>query len=336
MPFTIRDLAKKLNLSITTVSRALDGYSDVAESTRARVIQAAQEMGYAPSSAARQLRRHHADAIGYILPTSSPRFSDPFYAAFLTGICDEAAEHQIDLIVSSSPPDSDIEKGMYRRWFQSLRVDGLILNRIRLQDWRIDYLSNNKVPFVTLGRTASNQEYPNIFVNEREGFERLVAHLVEKGHKRLAYIGAAPNLMIQIERFNGYKRGLELASLSYDKDLVLEGDLTEEGGYLAARKLLGLIKPPTAILGCNDLTAIGALKAAQEAGLQVGKDLAVAGFDGIQETASTNPPLTTLRQPTYEIARRLAGMLISITKGNPLNESQVIVEPDLILRASTE
>ena len=317
MPFTIRDIAKKLDLSITTVSRALDGYSDVSESTRSRVIQAAQEMGYTPSSAARQLRRRHADAIGYILPTSSPRFSDPFYAAFLTGISDEAAEHQIDLIVSSSPPESDLEKAIYQRWFQSVRVDGMLLNRIRLQDWRINFLAENKVPFVTLGWTPANQDYPFVVVNERGGFERLVTHLVEKGHQRLAYIGAAPNLMIQIERCNGYKRGLEQASLSYDENYVLEGDLTEDGGYQAAKKLLALSKPPTAILGCNDLTAIGALKAAQELGLQVGKDLAIAGYDGIQETASTNPPLTTLRQPTYEIARQLANMLILMTQGIP-------------------
>ncbi|MBE3142392.1 MAG: LacI family DNA-binding transcriptional regulator [Planctomycetes bacterium] len=336
MPFTIRDLAKKLNLSITTVSRALDGYSDVSDKTRERVIHAAQEMGYSPSSAARQLRRRRSDAIGYILPTSSPRFSDPFYANFLAGLCDEAAEHQIDLIVSSSPPDSELEKAMYQRWFQSLRVDGLILNRIRLQDWRINYLSESKVPFVTLGRIPSNQEYPYILVNERGGFERLVTHLAKKGHKRLAYIGASPNLMIQVERFAGYKKGLELSGLSYDEKLVLEGDLTEEGGYYAAQKLLAFSEPPTAILGCNDLTAMGILKAAHESGLQVGKDLAVAGYDGIQETAYTNPPLTTLRQPTYEIARRLAGMLISLTNGNTLNEPRVFFEPDLILRDSTE
>jgi len=336
MPFTIRDLAKRLNLSITTVSRALDGYSDVAESTRARVVQAASEMGYTPSSAARQLRRRHSDSIGYILPTSSPRFSDPFYTAFLTGICDEAAEHQIDLIVSSSPPESDFEKAIYQRWFQSVRVDGLLLNRIRLEDWRINFLTEKKVPFVTLGRTPSNQDFPCVTVNDRGGFERLVTHLAEKGHQRIAYIGAPPNLMIQIERLAGYKNGLEIAGLSYNKNLVLEGDLTEEGGYQAAKSLLVLAKTPTAILGCNDLTAIGALKAAQEAGLSVGKDLAIAGYDGIQETASTNPPLTTLRQPTYEIARRLAVMLISITKANMLNEPHVVVEPDLILRASTE
>jgi LacI family transcriptional regulator len=336
VPFTIRDLAKTLNLSITTVSRALDGYSDVSEKTRERVIRVAQEMGYSPSSAARQLRRRRSDAIGYILPTSSPRFSDPFYSTFLAGLCDEAAEHQIDLIVSSSPPDSDLEKAMYQRWFQSLRVDGLILNRIRLQDWRISYLSESKVPFVTLGRLPSNQDYPYVLVNERGGFERLVSHLVQKGHKRLAYVGASPTLMIQVERFAGYKRGLELSGLSYDGKLILRGNLTEEGGYSAAQKLLALPDRPTAILGCNDLTAMGILKAAQELGLQVGKDLAVAGYDGIQETAYTSPPLTTLRQPTYEIARRLAAMLITMTNGSMLNEPHVFFEPDLILRASTE
>jgi len=225
---------------------------------------------------------------------------------------------------------------MYQRWFQSLRVDGLVLNRIRSQDWRISYLSEKRVPFVTLGRLPSNQDYPYILVNERGGFERLVMHLVQKGHKRLAYVGASPNLMIQIERFAGYKRGLELSGISYDGKLVRRGNLTEEGGYSAAQKLLAIPDPPTAILGCNDLTAIGILKAAQESGLQVGKDLAVAGYDGIQETAYTTPPLTTLRQPTYEIARRLTVMLILLTNGNMLDEPHVVFEPDLILRDSTE
>ncbi len=196
MPVTIRDLARTLNLSITTVSRALDGYSDVSEKTRQRVILTAQQLGYSPSSAARQLRRKRSDAIGYILPTSSPRFSDPFFATFLAGLCDEAAEHQIELIVSSSPPDSDLEKAMYQRWFQSLRVDGVILNRIRAQDWRIRYLAENKVPFVTLGRLPSHQDSPFILVNERGGFERLVTYLIQKGHKRVAYVGASPDLMI--------------------------------------------------------------------------------------------------------------------------------------------
>jgi DNA-binding LacI/PurR family transcriptional regulator len=254
----------------------------------------------------------------------------------LTGLCDEAADQKIDLIVSSGSPDSEIEKLLYKRWIQSVRVDGVIINRIRVNDWRVDYLTQNKIPFVTLGYNASVQGYPYIAVNERGGFEKLVLHLVNKGHKRLAYIGASPLLMIQAERFTGYKRGLELSGLAFDQNLVIEGDLTEEGGYNAALKLFTQPDPPTAILGCNDLTAMGVLKAAKLAGIEVGKSLAVTGYDGIRETDYTNPALTTLRQPTYEIARRLAGMLIEMIKGNPIDEPHLMIEPVLILRASSE
>jgi LacI family transcriptional regulator len=335
MPSSIRDLAKKLNLSITTVSRALDGYDDVAESTRQRVVQAAQEMGYEPSSAARHLRRKRSDSIGYILPTNSPRFSDPFYADFIAGACDEAVEHNFDLIVSSSPPGSDFEKALYNRWFRGTRVDGMLVNRARVKDWRIEHLAKNHIPFVVLGITSSKVNFPYIVVNEQGGFQRLVAHLAQKGHKRIAYIGGPPELKIHVERFTGYKQGLVNASLEFDKQLVAEGNLTEEGGFTAAHQLLSVASPPTAILGCNDQTAIGVLRAAHDLGLVVGKDLAVAGFDGIRETGYTNPPLTTLSQPTYDIARDLASMVIALINGITLDQPQRIIEPELIIRAST-
>ena len=116
MPVTIRDLAKKLNLSITTVSRALDGYADVSAETRQRVIQAAEEMGYQPSYIARNLRKRRSGSIGYILPTALPQFSDPFYTGFLTGLCDESATRRIDLLVASAPPGTRQEQEQYRRW----------------------------------------------------------------------------------------------------------------------------------------------------------------------------------------------------------------------------
>src|SRR3972149_6749062 len=122
MPTTIRDVAKRLNLSITTVSRALDGYDDVAEAPRQCVIRAAREMGYAPSRTARQLRRSRADSIGYILPTSGPRFTDPFFAEFIAGLGDEAPSHNLDLLISPAPPDKPAERQMYERWVHSRRV----------------------------------------------------------------------------------------------------------------------------------------------------------------------------------------------------------------------
>jgi len=336
MPVTIRDLAKKLNLSITQVSRALGGYSDVSEATRERVIETAREMGYEPSYAARQLRRKQADAIGYILPTHSPRFADPFYTNFLTGLCDEAAEHHLDLVVSSCPPDSDLEKSMYQRWFQSSRVDGIVLNRIRIHDWRVEYLAENQMPFVTLGLPETEHDFPGIKVDERNGFERLVLHLTQKGHRRIAFIGGPAELVIQQERLGGYCQGLSAAGLAYDDRLVMHADLVEEGGDSAARALLTRPAPPTAILGCNDQIAIGALRAAKAAGYKIGAGFAIAGYDGIRETEYTDPPLTTLYQPTYDIARRLVKMLAAVINHQPVDPLRPVLRPDLILRASTE
>ena len=336
MPVTIRDLAKKLNLSITQVSRALGGYDDVSEATRQKVIQAASEIGYEPSYAARQLRRKRADAIGYILPTSSPQFCDPFYANFLTGLADEAAQQQVDLVISSVPPESDHEKRMYQHWLQSGRVDGIVLNRVRLNDWRVEYLAQNSLPFVTLGLPKGQYAFPGIKVKERDGIEQLVLHLARKGHQRIAFISGPQELVIQHERFQGYLSGLKIAGLDFDARLVTQADLTEESGYLAGQNLLSSVELPTAILGCNDQIAIGVLRAVREAGYLVGSQLAVAGYDGIRETAFTDPPLTTLSQPTYEIARQLVNMLMKMIRREAIDPIQIELAPTLILRASTE
>jgi LacI family transcriptional regulator len=336
MPVTIRDVAKKLNLSITQVSRALSGYNDVSEITRKKVIRVAHEMGYEPSSAARQLRRKHSDAIGFILPTSSPRFSDPFYTNFLTGLCDEAAENHIDLLISSSPPCSNKEELMYQQWFQSSRVDGMVINRVRTHDWRVEYLAKNHLPFVTLGIPETKYDFPAIRVNERSGFERLVLHLIDKGHQSIAFIGGPEELVIHKERLEGYRQGLSKAGLEFNNKLVVQADLNEDGGYKAAQELIERKYAPTAILGCNDQIAIGAMRAVKESGRNVGTEIAVAGYDGISEAAYTDPPLTTLFQPTYEIARRLVKMLVLLINHQPLKDIRPEIEPELILRASTE
>jgi LacI family transcriptional regulator len=335
MTITIRDLAEKLNLSITTVSRALDGYSDVAEETRQRVIEAAREMGYVPSYAARQLRRKRADAIGYILPTSSPQFSDPFYVNFLTGLCDEVASQKLDLLVTSCPPGSESEKNQYRRWVQSRRVDGMVFNRVRLQDWRLEFLAQNNIPFISLEKSDVVKDAPYIEVDDQAGMQELVTHLAARGHQRIGFIGASPDLVIHANRFSGYRAGLAAAGIEYDPELYLEGDLTEAGGYQAASSLLNHQPRPSAILGINDLTALGVFRAAKERGIYVGTELAIAGYDGIKETEFTNPPLTTLYQPTYEIARQLAQMLVKLVEGETLAEPQITIKPQLVIRAST-
>src|SRR4030067_692109 len=148
MPVTIRDVAERLKLSITTVPRALDGYDDVAEDTRQRVIQVALEMGYVPNRAARQLRKQRTETIGYILPARTPRFSDPFFSEFISGLGDEIAKNSYDLLISTAEPGEDTERLVYQRWVHGHRVDGYMLNRMRLREWQERNLAKQNVPIM--------------------------------------------------------------------------------------------------------------------------------------------------------------------------------------------
>jgi LacI family transcriptional regulator len=335
MTVTIRDVAKALNLSITTVSRALDGYDDVAEETRERVFRMAKEMGYVPNRVARQLRRQRSDTLGYILPAHTPRFSDPFYSEFVAGLGDETAEQNFDLLISTAAPKEESERVIYQKWVQGRRVDGFILNRMLLQDWRVQYLAENNVPFVTFERTLDPFEFNFIEVDGQAGFVELLAHLVEMGHRRIGYVGGPSYLTLQASRFAGYRTGLLNAGIEFVPELVAEGNMTRAGGYQTGKMLLDLPEPPTAIACVNDLTAIGVVRAAQERGLKVGHDLAVAGFDGIEEAEQMNPALTTLAQPIYDIARRLVRMLLQEISGDEILERRVRLKPKLLMRNST-
>lgn len=335
MTTTIKDVARRLNISITQVSRALDGYADVSEETRQLVIQTAHEMGYVPNQAARQLRRRRSDSIGYILPADTPRFNDPFFSEFIAGLGDEATTHGFDLLVSTAAPGSPAEQQAYERWTHGHKVDGVIINRLRLRDWRVQYLTLAQFPFVTLERSQDELDYPSVEVNGRYWFRVLIDHLAASGHQRIAYVGASADLKIQADRYAGYLDGLQAHGLALEASLVVEADLTAQGGYLAADRLLSLPTPPTAIACVDDSTAIGVLHAARERGYTVGQDLAVSGFDGIEGFEHTQPPLTTINQPVYQIARRLVQMLAAQINHIELPEIHLQVDPRLEIRQST-
>lgn len=331
---TIRDIARHLNLSIGAVSRALDGYPDISAETRARVQQAARDLGYVPNRAARQLRRQRADAIGFILPAQTPRFADPFYSEFLAGLGDETARHRLDLVISSAPAGEEAEQRLYQAWVQGRRVDGVVLNRLRLQDWRVQYMAAAHFPFSSLEFSRDAVDYPGVAVEGVESTAALVAHLVKRGFTRLAFIGGPPDLTLTAARLAGFKEGLQRAGLNCPPEYCLTGDLTSGSGYQAARHLAWLPEPPTALVCVNDETAIGAMRALAELGLQVGRQVAVTGFDGVQVSAYTQPALTTVDQPVYEIACLLVRMLIAEIQHRPLEERRMVLQPHIIYRES--
>ena len=334
MPVTIREVAKRLGLSVTTVSRALAGYDDVAAATRERVIQTAKSMGYTPSHAARQLRRQRTDTIGLVFPTLGKRFSDPFFNEFMAGVGDEASQHNYDLLVSVASPGKE-EQATYQRWVQSRRVDGFVLVRIRRKDWRIQYLSDEGFPFMSFGRSQTISGAPHIGVDGKAGMLELTRYLIEIGHRRIAFIGAPKDLTLSRDRSQGYFAGLKEAGIEPDQSLIAEAELTRSTGYESARALLSQHPHPTAIIGINDLTALGAIRAAQELGLQVGHDISIAGFDGTEAGEHASPPLTTVAQPVYTIGSEVCRTLIQLIGKEEPDQPQRLVRPELIIRQST-
>jgi LacI family transcriptional regulator len=329
---TIRDVAKKLDLSITTVSRALDGYADVSQKTRELVVATARDLGYTPNRAARQLRRQKAETIGFILPAGAQHFAEPFFTEFIAGLGNELASSDYDLLVSAAASESD-ERNMYERWANSRKVDGFILNRLRLHDWRVKFLHKYKVPFATLDYSGEGK-YPCIRVDGAEGFVDLVSHLEQKGFRKFAFIGGPVNLVNQAERLDWFRQAIKFHKLKLNEKLIISADMTSTGGYQRAIELLSLPDPPDAILCINDETAFGVLHAAHKHGLEIGRELAVAGFDGVQEARHTEPPLTTLDIPVFDIARQLVGMLLKTIAGE-IVETPVFIKPALLVRPST-
>lgn len=334
MAVTLKDLAAKLGLSITTVSRALAGYDDVAEATRQRVLQAAKEMGYIPDATARRLQKGRTDTIGFVIPTQGPRFSDPFFSELLAGIGNEAARHDFDLLVSTRPPDSPQEQEAYRRLAEGRLVDGLLVVRTRVKDNRIIYLSELGFPFVAFGRSDLDLDFCYVDENGFRGMELVAQHLIDLGHRHLAYISAPSSLMFCSDRRAGLEAGLERNGLSMPSEYVMVSDLTQRGGFQAMAALLEMSPRPTAVIVCNDLMALGAISAAQGRGLKVGHDVAITGFDDIPLAEHSHPPLTTVRQPIYDIGRRICDMLIRVIRGERLVERHVLLHPELIIRES--
>lgn len=334
-PVTIRDIARQLNLSITTVSRALDGYPDVSNRTRVRILETAAEMGYAPNQAARQLRRRKTDAIGYILSSYQARFGDPTIANTLSGLADEAAVHGVDLMVSIASPNSDQEKAIFKRLSRSQKVDGIILGPLRKEDWRVQFLDQEAMPFVGFARSSDAVDYPVLEGSYKYMLPRIIAHLKSEGYQRLAFIGGDADSVFHLDRLEGFKEGLEANQLTFFPDLVFTGNFASSAGYDAALQMLKNRFRPDAIVCISDETAFGVLHALRENKITAGRDIGVTGFGGISESAFSDTPLTTVEIPIYQIARQAVAILMSVIHKKKEIAIPEVPEPALIIRRSS-
>lgn len=333
MTVTLKEIARRTGKSITTVSRALADYDDVSPETKALVRRVAEELGYTPNLLAQRLQKRRSDTIGLVLPTFGPRFSDPFFSEFLAGVGNAAAEHGYDLLVSTQPP-GEREMQVYQQKVQSRQVDGFVIVRTRRHDPRIAYLREARFPFVAFGRTEGPLDFPFVDVDGRKGMHLIGEHLIRLGHRHLTCLAPPPELFFAEHRLEGLRQAMLSHGLNPQQCRIVLGDLTQKGGYEVTRRLLEDGERPTAIAACNDLMALGALRAIQERGLEVGKDIAVTGFDGIPMGEHSTPPLTTIYQPIYQIGRMVCEALLHVIQGETADLPQVILEPELVIRQS--
>jgi LacI family transcriptional regulator len=334
MKVRIKDIAEKVNRSITTVSRALNDYDDVSPETKKLVLDTAREMGYSPNILAQRLQKQHSDTIGLVLPTFSPRFSDPYFSELLAGIGNKAAELGYDLLVSTRPPGPQ-EKVVYEKLIDGGRVDGFIIVRTRCQDQRIDYLLSRDFPFVAFGRTDSCEQFSYVDEDGYFGMQLVSEHLVKLNHKLIGSIAPRPELAFSNKRLDGLRDGLARFDIFLQDKYIKIGDLTQKSGYELGGELLDMPDRPTAIAACNDLMAFGAMSAAQDRGLIVGEDVSITGFDDIPMAEYSHPPLTTVNQPVYKIGNMVCEILINIIKKNITEYQQILLKPSLVIRQSS-
>jgi DNA-binding LacI/PurR family transcriptional regulator len=327
---TIYDVARLAGVSTATVSRALNETGKIAPATRAAIDAAVAQLGYEPNRIARSLVTRSTQTIALLLPD----IANPFYAALVSGIQHAALSRDYTMLLCTTEGDPEREE-QYLNLLRAKRVDGALVDGLVLPPDRIARFVQDGFPIVCLDRDIDSSSIPVVQVDNRLGGRIATEHLISLGHTRIAHVSGAIALRISDDRFAGYREALTGAGIQTDQRLVAHGHFTEEGGYRAATALLRSGVPFTAVFAGNDLSAIGAVTALVEHGRRVPQDVSVVGFDDLRLAAFTPPPLTTIRQPAAEIARRATGILMDLTHGRPVERMRHLLPPELVVRAST-
>jgi LacI family transcriptional regulator len=334
MQVTLKDIAKQSGFSVTTVSRALAGYSDVSQQTRQQIVELALSMGYQANIVARQLRNKRTNTIGMIIPASKDSLSDEFFNQLIMHVGHMASELAYDFLISAQAADKEMDA--YHRIVGGRRVDGVILARLRQEDPRLSYLKEQQIPFVVSGHYPEMPcDFAYVDIDSELGMRLLTEHLISLGHQNIGFISSPPELSFSSYRLRGYKTALEMAGLPFRPDYIAYGNLKRESGYEASQYLLEQNPQLTAIVSCNDVMALGAMMAAREAGRKVGRDIALTGFDDIPSAVYAEPPLTTIRQPLADIGRRMIEMLIQLIEAQAVTFPQILLPPEVVIRESS-
>lgn len=330
---TIKDIAKAAGVSVTTVSRALNGYSDVNEKTRHKIQQWAKSLGYRPNAMARGLVMKKSKTLGLIVSEISRQGAkDSFTYEVLCGINDRAGELSYDLVLFSTNPRKQLSKS-YTDLCMERGVDGAIIMGIRLDDPYLQEVIDADIPCVLIDIPLEGKNLGYITTDNIQGAKKATRYLLSKGHIHIGMINGHEQASVSIKRLYGFKEALEEAGIPYKPTCMISGDFTELGGQQAMYLLLHRHPEITAVFCASDLMALGAMQAIEKLGKKVPEDISVVGYDNIHVSAYTSPKLTTVNQDKYDIGYHAAQLLIDMLEERKVPH-EVVLESALIERGS--
>ena len=334
----LKELATKLGLSPTTVSRALNGYPEVNETTRERVMAAAKRHNYRPNTRAIRLATGRALAVGHVIPLATRHeIVNPIFADFIAGAGETYSRNGYDMILSVVPDES--EEQAYRDLKSRGSADGVILHAPRMNDSRIPLLHEIGIPFVVHGRaTGTDLPYSWVDVNNRRAFERATNFLLDLGHLRIGLVNGLEFMDFAIRRRTGYVDALAARGLSPDPALMASDEMTEISGYRAASAMLDLPAPPTAFLVASMISGMGVRRAIEERGLRMGRDISVIIHDddlSYMKNGDDVPIFTATRSSVRDAGRIAAELLLGIIANPGHGPEHRLLEAELIIGQST-
>ncbi len=330
---TIEQIAALAQSSRTTVSRVLNNHPSVRPAVRERVLRVISEQGYAPNAAARSLASRRTKVIGLIMPRRAEVIvSDPFFGLAVQTIIEASA--RLGYSVTLCKVTADMEQDFPRRVLHGQHFDGVIMFATDPDDPLLPLLKQHKTPLVVCGSHRQSADLTWVDSQQREGAYQAVSHLLSLGHRRIATITGLSHDPAVAERCDGYAQALAEAGLSVSPDLVVEGDWTPQSGYNQMRHLLNIQQRPSAVFVANDMMAVGAMRAIEEAGLTVPQHIALVSFDDLTVAAYTNPPLTTVRAPIADMGATAAQLLVDRVEQRDTSTKHVRLPMELIIRES--
>ena len=334
----LRELSELLGVSQTTVSRALNGYPEVNEATRERVLAAARQHNYRPNSSAQGLATGRANAIAHILPMRADyEMINPIFADFIAGAGEVYAKRGYDMMLSVVRTDDEV--AVYRELAAKQTVDGILVHAPTSNDPRISLLSQIGLPFVVHGRASETDlPYSWLDTDNSRAFQRGTEFLLDLGHRKIALLNGRDTMDFARRRREGYLRALAGFGVEARKDLIHSEEMTEYYGYESACDLLHSADPPTAFLTSSLITAIGVRRACQEDGRVLGRDISIVTHDddlSYFRNGRTAPYFTALRSPVRDHGRRAAEMLLDLIASPDSDPKTHLVEAELRIGQST-